>query len=1320
MTSRERGDSSHESDGEEATAGGDGVMYIEAIDCERVGRWTKRTIRFGPGLNLVFGRNEAGKSTARRAIEALLFAPDGKDVASLAELTAPLPVSSFEATVHLRRGQETTSWRRKGTRVLLPDGKPLSEAERDAWLWGTRLVDFRALYSLDGEALRSERFLARKERGSFGALLLELETGGRDLGAVRASLEKDLEPLYARRGRSQRLVNLLEALKERVSERRQTERLVGYEPYARALEERDAACEALRQARARRAELQREIADLNQILNAPRQLDALDADEAKLAELALVQSRISRDVYEELERLEHRIEAARQQRASAMGRLEEARRACEGREPSAPMRAHGKEVASVLGRRAAVEGYEKERAPLENKRDGSVSELLEVLRSVGVDADRDWVLAHLDDLVSPAGPGKKPRRAGALREAAEAYKDRRQALVDARTKKREAQIELSASEDAVAEFGATLDVEELEAAIKEGPLVREARDLDTERASLDADRQWAEHLATRLGFAKPFDLAECAAGRVPNADSAGAIARKWTEAQREVAAADKDVERCRAELAAAEQELRAARAAAPKGVSREEIEPLRTERDAAIDACAYAGIAQEDEARFERKVEALRDVERRLDALVDRVLDHARAVEAIEHARRDVEARSAALESARETRRRCGVAVEEIEAKWATLWAGAAAVAPAIDGHDAWRREYAALLEGIEKWTKRDALLRDRTAAHEARRKRLLRLAGLDAKAAATDATIDAALDAECKRRRAHNAARERVLERQRNAREAAARAAEQLRLAEKEFEEAEAAFLERFDADVPAFVAREIDVALRWVEAESQLRDKALRARDAVQSLVALERAHEADVANLQATIDALVAAGVASLAPVKRAAAPDQLLALARAQEEARETALLETSVRDAEAGLERDGKELADLLQRWRTCTSKIGLGAPSEPCSDESRAFLARAKEMVALEDAIRKQRAALGDSVERLRERVGGRSTADIEADIRAREAALADFVDGELAAADARVKAAEAKVAEIEGTTTLAALSQQIEAEVAGILPVLDEILALAGALELLTEAERLAQERPMIATILETASCYLAQLTRGSFVAVEIDDEHAVRDHAHLAVVRGDATASRLTTKQLSDGTRDQLWLALRLAFLQHQLGHKRLPVVLDDVLVHFDDKRSKEALLAIAELARHTQVILFTHHPWVLELAREAGIAFAAIELEDVAFDLAPEAPERPAIDPPLPAVRRPPVERTQAARPGAGAGNGTPADEERELAERIVVALGEPGAGPLSKADIVARVGEASADLFSKAMKRLKDEGRVVQIGEKRGARYVLADAAHAVAE
>ena len=73
-----------------------------------------------------------------------------------------------------------------------------------------------------------------------------------------------------------------------------------------------------------------------------------------------------------------------------------------------------------------------------------------------------------------------------------------------------------------------------------------------------------------------------------------------------------------------------------------------------------------------------------------------------------------------------------------------------------------------------------------------------------------------------------------------------------------------------------------------------------------------------------------------------------------------------------------------------------------------------------------------------------------------------------------------------------------------------------------------------------------------------------------------------------MSDGSRDQLYLSLRLATLEQHLGKgEPMPFVVDDILIGFDDKRTRVCLEVLSELARRTQVLLFTHHRRVTELA-------------------------------------------------------------------------------------------------------------------------------------
>jgi uncharacterized protein YhaN len=118
---------------------------------------------------------------------------------------------------------------------------------------------------------------------------------------------------------------------------------------------------------------------------------------------------------------------------------------------------------------------------------------------------------------------------------------------------------------------------------------------------------------------------------------------------------------------------------------------------------------------------------------------------------------------------------------------------------------------------------------------------------------------------------------------------------------------------------------------------------------------------------------------------------------------------------------------------------------------------------------------------------------------------------------------------------------------------------------------------------VLQSASRLFEELTLGSFQGLRPDFDDDGR-----TVVRGQRDGGTLGAQALSDGTRDQLYLALRLASLQHYLDqHRPCPLLVDDILVHFDDQRAAAALTALADLAQRTQVIFFTHHEHLVRLA-------------------------------------------------------------------------------------------------------------------------------------
>ena len=121
---------------------------------------------------------------------------------------------------------------------------------------------------------------------------------------------------------------------------------------------------------------------------------------------------------------------------------------------------------------------------------------------------------------------------------------------------------------------------------------------------------------------------------------------------------------------------------------------------------------------------------------------------------------------------------------------------------------------------------------------------------------------------------------------------------------------------------------------------------------------------------------------------------------------------------------------------------------------------------------------------------------------------------------------------------------------------------------------------------ILNRASEIFSRITIGRYAGIETD----IDDKNQLIILAKTSSGKSLDVKALSTGTRDQLYLSLRLAGLEnYATGTRNLPLLLDDLFVHFDDARTKAGLAIIEEMCSKLQVILFTHHGQVVDQARD-----------------------------------------------------------------------------------------------------------------------------------
>jgi len=130
---------------------------------------------------------------------------------------------------------------------------------------------------------------------------------------------------------------------------------------------------------------------------------------------------------------------------------------------------------------------------------------------------------------------------------------------------------------------------------------------------------------------------------------------------------------------------------------------------------------------------------------------------------------------------------------------------------------------------------------------------------------------------------------------------------------------------------------------------------------------------------------------------------------------------------------------------------------------------------------------------------------------------------------------------------------------------------ALSLAMEVLGNANSVLQTQ-FAPEISRNAAQIMGRLTDGRYDKVMLDQQLSVSARETGEIVSRELIA-------LSQGTGDQLYLALRLAICDAVLPEDA-PLVLDDALVNFDDVRAEAALKLLQEISGQRQILLFTCH--------------------------------------------------------------------------------------------------------------------------------------------
>lgn len=339
-----------------------------------------------------------------------------------------------------------------------------------------------------------------------------------------------------------------------------------------------------------------------------------------------------------------------------------------------------------------------------------------------------------------------------------------------------------------------------------------------------------------------------------------------------------------------------------------------------------------------------------------------------------------------------------------------------------------------------------------------------------------------------------------------------------------------------------------------------------------------------------------------VARAAAPDLDLPdapasriaeelqerLTRARMAAERERELRKQHRERQAALGKARTDRADAEERLQALKVLAGCESDEELVHAEARS------------ERLREVRRALSDNTDRLASWSAGGGIEELVAEAGAadpdRIPVLLDEArrsieerERERSRLDRELGAVRQKLDAMDGSARAAEAAQEAEGVLAKIRDRAEHYARLKlASVVLAREIERYREKNQ--GPILERASGIFGTLTLGSFTGLKPSFDAG--DQPVLQGVR--ASGASVEVPFMSDGTRDQLYLALRLASLEKHLdGGEPVPFVLDDILINFDDARSAATLQVLHDLAARTQILFFTHHEHLLDLvARTPGI--------------------------------------------------------------------------------------------------------------------------------
>lgn len=1146
-------------------------MRLDRLDLIRYGKFTERSLDFGvaqpgkPDFHLVYGPNEAGKSTLFSAYLDVLF---GIERTSAYGFLHPYPLMRVGGRFSVgTEHHEAYRLKRNQASLVTADDRPLPDTLFASVLGGMDRNAYRTMFSLDDESIEKGGEDILKSEGELGAMLFSASSGLSDMASSLAALKAQADEFYRPAGRRHGLSTLKTEIEALAAERKALD--IAARDYGVLVRERDAAAERHEAVTAARLAVRATLQQAERCLTALPTLARLRALRMELGgfDLGETPPAIWRGLTGELAREEAEIEA----RAARM--FGERERCIAER--------------AGLAEDDAVFAVEADLAAL------SGSTLEARFRTATLDlasriADRDrlavTIVANIQaldlpvqvdpaDIVLPTGLAERLTGLLSRRAAlAERREIARRELNDAE-EAREA-----AREKAEAFTGKEAGDDETQSALSAALRAARSSDLPARlresRRLAALARQEADTARTRLSPWSGTD-ATLEGMAVPAASALEDLRRR-----QEVAA--EALRRHGEQVATAEREAASAKAmltalvTATGAAGEEHAGQLRDLRDAAWKA-HIARLDRDTAAAFEARMQ---DDDRAREARL-RNADRLSEIRLLE---RSVAEGAARLDILTRETARLEQAVAGAENEVATCVASAGLPAGST-------------LQDLSVWLERRALALEKAAAldrhtveaglveNEARDV-AVRLAHFLADGVAEGTTFEEMLFRAEDRQDALKAAQTQRL----TAIERLARATADVEARGRAAEEAGAADAAWLDAWSQAIAGTWLATGAAPVEPErvaallpglQALAQNVERRAEFDHRIVAMQRDQQ-DYGNHASRLAATLSQLFDADDPLATVAAIGRRLSEAKTVRD-RAKAIDERLVR-------LDDEESA-LNERRAVLTARLGeifafLGcdslAEAEVLLEAHRQRDDLRERIVEVgRDLVQQMRVSTIDEAEALLAVVDEAQLVAEKVDLAAR----LDGLDKEVEQQHVARARAEEALAKVAGSDAAAVLEERRRTALVDLAEKSRRYMATRAGILAAEQALRLYRERHRSA-MMERASKTFRDITGGEYAGLST----MLEKEGEFLVANAASGASKLA-KDLSKGTRFQLYLALRVAGY-HEIAASReiVPFIADDIMETFDDGRSLNALRVMGDMATGGQVIYLTHHQHLCDLAREA----------------------------------------------------------------------------------------------------------------------------------